>query len=83
MTCDGSEQGQAAHLWVRSSAPTNSIATTTLPLLGKAVDVTVGESGPVLWRNSGYVPGAEGVTKAVASDILVSHGSDTYDFWTQ
>ena len=70
-------------LSIRSTAPGNSAATTAVPLLGAdAVDVSVSENGTAVWANGAFVPGARGVTSAVASNgaILVEHGSGVYDF---
>eukprot|EP00040_Diaphanoeca_grandis_P031770 m.190577 g.190577 ORF g.190577 m.190577 type:complete len:1125 (-) comp32410_c0_seq1:45-3419(-) len=72
-------------LAIRASSPANSIATTAIPVLDKdPQDVTITESGTVVWKNGLFVPGVVGVESAEVGEssitINVRHGSGVYDF---
>ena len=70
-------------LSVRTTTPANSIATTSIPLMGVSPqDVIATENGTIFWGNGTFIPGVEGIhdVASLGDSIIVHHGSGVYDF---
>ena len=68
---------------MRTTTPANSIATTTIPLIGlDSKEVIVRENGTIFWENGSFIAGINGIfdAESVEDAIVVHHGSGVYDF---